>query len=629
MNSYYVYLDESGDFTDSSAGKKKSLVGGFFWKKGDMSQDANEMIKEISRFTKDNHATELDKTEKGEKILDMLKTAKNYPISFVIFQNDIKKVIINSTQTYLTVITEGLIQLMKKLVILDNEPIELNVVAGFKKDTTQEVTSSFVGGYINVEQYRERINEKIAIEKARLRNEKFQHSIIKIELADDKRNERLILCDYICYFWFSRKSNSAFRQKTQSDDKYVTIKSEITKLYDSDLIFPLFSTEENEHVNRMVQEGFYADALFEACAGMLSDSNCRLIKQSFIKLRPKQIHNQLGNLADYIGDIIVFRQSQKLVKQVLDGAEELYEFLTENSILDVKFYLDIQLYLLAYYNNAGQTEHMEQIFKKIEPEIARYTAQTLDIDYLMIYYTRLAVYLLEHRRYSESYSICDNMELLLQLVEEAVRSNDCIKLEGDIKSEQLGKVLGTKLQALIPMCYLGEEEYDNACEVSDRAIDQFTYKYDLVRQYQYRAELEAVCGHKDIAIEWIEKSFDGTKWKDYISSSSRTIYDTYNLLFIAAHSKRIDPSFSAEIANHVYSTCKSDFSNESLIAEMCNLYIGYSLVGDKSLDGRGKSVLGKALQRISNQESLEYSFVRKAMEKVLEGEEGLKALYEI
>ena len=31
----------------------------------------------------------------------------------------------------------------------------------------------------------------------------------------------------------------------------------------------LFNTVENEHVIRLIQDGFYADALFEVCATML------------------------------------------------------------------------------------------------------------------------------------------------------------------------------------------------------------------------------------------------------------------------------------------------------------------------------------------------------------------------
>lgn len=631
MKKYYVYLDESGDFeSDETLGRRKkgSLVGGFFYNQEDMPKGIGALERKIkSLINGENHATEVGATQKGEKVFSVLSKMEDEPIKFVIFQNDLKKKIINSTQTYLTVITEGLVQLMKKLIILENEPVEINVVVGFKKDTTRVVTSSYTEGYIDIDEYRKRMLEKLAVEKAKLRNADFQSSLINIELEDDKKNSFLILSDYICNFWYTSRSQ-AFSGRVKWKNNEVSIRVALKSLYDQDYVFPLFNTEENEHVLRMVQDGCIADALFEMCAGMISESNCRLVRESFLKLKTKQIHNQLDNLADYIGDIIVFQNFGELASTVLDGAENLHRYLVENSINEMRFYLDIQLYRLAVLDNTGQTEKMEQIFNKVEPFVSRYTAQTVNVDYLLIYYTRKAVYLQDYRRYKESCEVCENMELLLQLVEDAVKSNDCIKLEGDLKSEQLGKILGTKLQAQIPLCYLGLMEYDEACETSDRAISQFAYQHDLNRQYQYRAELEAVCGHQDKAIEWLEKSFGGVRWKKHIAENPGSIFDIYNLLFVAAFTRDICQKRSIEIANQIFINSKSVIDNNQSLFPSCYLLMGYSFIGDQKMEGRGKAVLIKAKKTQKNYMGGEYIYVFKAIKELLEGESNLKALYE-
>lgn len=616
MRKYYVYLDESGDFDkdlDPDKGLNPSLVGGFFYDKEKMP-NTNALENCISSIMKDeNHATEIRGEKKGELVHRMLTTAKDFSIEYVIFQNDVKRKIVNSTQTYLTVITEGLIQLMKSLVISENDAIELNVIAGFKKDTTQKITSSYVDGYISQEDYQKRLVEKLAIEKAKLRNDLMQRCNINIKLADDKRNTCLVLCDYVCNFWYTRQAR-AFSGRVKQDGQDISIRTALKALYKPNYVFPLFNTQEDEHVIRMIQDGFYADALFEVCADMLTEVNCEKVRNSFVKLRKKQIHRQLENLSDYIGDVILFKQDNQLVERVLNKAVELYEFLKENGAADQKFYLDIKLYTLAYLNNTAQYERMELLFKSLEKDVAAYTTQNLDFEYMLMYYTRWAVYLLDNHRYDESCDICEHMELMLEIIEEDIRKNSLLKLEGESRSEQLGKVLGTKLQAQIGQCYKGISKYEEARETSDKAMAQFVFPYDLKRQYQYRAELEAVCGKPEAAMEWLTKSFEGTDWKTYISSNRKNIFDIYNLLYVAGMAKQVDASLSVEIADFIYNTCKADIQKNENLSNICNLFMGYSMLGDSKKDARGRAILEKIVSQAAGNMSLEVLAAKTTLE---------------
>ena len=314
------------------------------------------------------------------------------------------------------------------------------------------------------------------------------------------------------------------------------------------------------------------------------------------QLRKKQIHMQLGNLADYIGNLLVFRQPEEFIEKVLKNAESLYKYLVEHQINEVKFYLDIKLYLLAHLNNTNRLKEMEEIFSVIEKDIARYTAENLDIEYMLIYYIRRAVYLQDVHRYEESCKICDNMELLMNMIEEAIRSNDCLKLIGDIKSEQMGKILGTKLQAQISLLYLGKVSFEEALQTSDKAIEQFTYPYDLCRQYQYRAELLAVGGYQTEAIQWLEKSFGDVHWKAYISGQSKTLHDVYNLLYIAVMTREKGSEKSVEIAKAVFGQCKTELEQPGILSDFCRLFMGAVLLGDIQQNGRGQAILKKMIE---------------------------------
>ena len=625
MKKYFLFLDESGTFESDEAapaGKNPSMIGGFLWKEKNQREENKKLRSRICSLTsEDNHATEIDRTEKGKKVYNILSAAKEFNIIFVVFQNDRKKKIIDSTKTYLAVMTEGVIQLLKKLTILENDSIELEVVAGYKKDTTIPVTNSYVEGYIPRTDYEERLKEKLAIEKTKLMSNSINRSVVRFDLKDDKRDPFLVLCDYICNYWYTSPSK-AFNGSIVLNKKTVPLRRALRELYDDDFIFPLFETEENEHVIRMVQDECFADVLFEACAGFLSESNAENAKRSFIKLRPKKIHSQLGNLCDYIGDVIRFNSSDKLIETLLNGAEELYRYLKEKEIKEDRFIFDIMLYKAAYLNSKGELQEAEQILSEIEPKLVKYAAQTLDIDYLLIFYTRQAVSLAEKHKYRKCIDLCDQMELMLLGVEEAIKSNGL--LEGyEIRSEQLGKILGTKLQAQIALCILGKEEYENVVKVSERAISQFVYEFDLKRQFQYRAELEAACGHQSIAIGWLEKSFGGTNWKDYITGPRCSIFDLYNLLFVAAFTKYIDSKYSQDIVLHAYNTCQSMIKENGIIGALCRLFIGYTLYGDEKKGEQGR----KMLEEIRNDAEDIDTYIKESLNTILSGKNGLEALY--
>lgn len=568
MKKYRLFLDESGDFDrdlNPDSKRNPSLVGGFLAEEKLFHENSiNGMVTGV--LGNKNHATELSREEKGLLAYELLTRAVDQDITFVIFQNNEKQKLGNSTLTYLAVLTEGLMQLTKYLVMKHAEAVELEVVAGFKKDATKPVTSSFVEGYIPLKEYRQRLDEKIILEKAKLHNDNIRQSRIKIWLEDDKRNNCLILCDYICNFWYTMPAQ-AFSVIPSGKDQCV--RELLKPLYNEDMVFPLFCTEEDEHVIRMLQDGMYADALFECCAGTLTERNMTLIRESLLVLTDKQLDLQLNNLMDYIGAVFHTEHEFEEGGKVLQGATELLQYLLSHNRKNPRFYLDIRLYELTYYNHMQNLEKMAEIFAEMEPRISRYTAETLDVDYFLIYFTRKAVYLNEIGKYSECYALCEKLEQMLEFIEMSMLDTGCVQDSERICSAQLGKVLGTRLQAMIFMCGEDQSLLEEARVVSDKAISQFVFEEDLKRQYQYRAELEAVCGCMEEAFAWLEKSFGEKSWKQYMSSGIYDAYDLYNLLYVVWHNREEHRKTYQEVVTFARRNCRKIWEADSAVAGMC------------------------------------------------------------
>ncbi len=603
MKKYYLYVDESGDFDTDLDNERKnpSLVGGLLW--------ANDELPDTSSFEKTmegiiadhNHATDLAPDEKGLLVYELLKAAKEYPVQFVIFENDVRKKILTSTQTYLTMITEGVIQLLKKLVILEDEPVDLTVVAGFKKDTTIPVTSSFTEGYIRQEDYRKRLEEKMAVEKAKAGFEDITRSRVTLRLADDKRNTVLVVCDYVCNFRYTNPAR-AFSVTVEEDGRSLTVRDALKPLYRQEYIFSLFHTREDDHVLRMVEDGFYADALFESMSGMMTPANQNLVWESFLKNRREEIHRQLASLSGYIGVLVSSRENDELAGKVLKQAEALHNFLMEQHKEDLWFYLDVQLYDLALLDYREDYGAMEELFAELEPMIAEFTAKTLDMDFLLIYYTRKAVFLQNQFRYEESILVCDQMELLVSMMEEALQHNDLLQLSGNARCDRLGKILGTRLQAQIVQCMLGKLPYEEALETSERAMEQFTFASDLKRQYQYRAQLEAVAGHFESALSYMEKSFEDTPWRTYLSGPDKGNFDLYNMAYVAAFTllqktegKEGDRENVLEIARFLYQNCRKEIPSGNTVGALTRLYLASALLSDHREEDKGRSLLRRIL----------------------------------
>lgn len=519
---YYLYLDESGNFDEDllKESTNECLVGGFLsrtklpeeyeidneivdmWKTYFSEQTGVTIRKDI--LEKIHHATEIDRELKSELCYYMLKEVAAKHGEFVVFENYEKNSVVDSTITYINILAEGIVQLMTNLVLEDlSQPVKLNIVAGYRRDMTVEKEE-----YIKLGELKKRIDERIAI--LEIKNQslaKFKASY-SIELGNDKTNTYLILCDYICNFYFTR--NKKYYNKFINSE--LTIAEELLRLYDSNNIFSLKGCFEKERIFYAISNEAYGNLLFDIATGLITekDSIDKVIS-IFLLLSEKDRMVHLDIFCSRIKVLIDIKRNLELSKKVLEFANFLCEQMEEKNILDTRFKVEIVLFNLAVANHKGELLEMERLFKEALQYIPELLAFSDNIGYIFMLINRYAVYLIDTLDVSRARDLLEDTitqfeayELMGDELVSKILPYMNANLDGNIKwADQKARLLGTKVQAETYLMRMGTVEYDDAVETSENAISNFKSEADKRRQYQYRAALEGYYGNIDEAYKYL------------------------------------------------------------------------------------------------------------------------------
>jgi len=557
---YSLYLDESGNFGaghESGQPIKDCLVGGILIKEKDVDNEAGVVESLFSSwerlFTgeKENlrrylfHATELYQNDKNpestlnaEVIYHVLRDSKDRLGKFVIFDDQERLKIIDTDATYLNILTEGIIQLLKRLVFSTGDPVDLTCVIGKRKDTEKETNpGQYSEGnqfYIARREYVSRINERLTLEKARLRGRDLLNSKIEVApLKSDKEQKQLIIADHICHFWFTHTKAAKYKMSIPETGGRI-VADVCAEMFDEDYIFPLLDTQENAFLQRLVMDDTLGDALYELCAREMDEKSEDFIFHRVLQQPDDLLEKQLDNLVNYINHVIQSDRDYELSGRLISNAEKIAEKLKEEKRQTSKFDLDLVLLRITILDHQGKMKEMEDLFQEAEPLAHKYVLQTMNIDYHMMFYNRLAVFQQDKCDYEGSLETCERLEEMIQSFYVALSMDPAFsKEENALHNEQLGKVQGTSVQAYTQLLKRGEDCYEDGKNASDQAISNFTKDSDKARQYQYRAVMEAAAGHYGDAIEWIEKYYKKS-WADFLKEANDDdIFGVSNLLDIA------------------------------------------------------------------------------------------------
>lgn len=542
---YYLYLDESGDFEQDllENWKNECLVGGLLtktdigvtekeaksillkaWKKiipQDKALPEAEILKKIC------HSTELNE-HKAEIVTEILSGAESIG-SIVIFENYNKTKIINSTVTYVNIMADGIIQLLARLAIENpGDTVKLHVVAGFRKDTTREVSNDAASGYIDKEECMSRIRERLALLRLKNNNILAEKSTVDFEYQDNKRTMVLILADYICNFYFT--DIAKIYQAEYRDG--VTYREHLLKKYQPQNIFSLNGNSERERLMSYLNTQNYGNALFEVCVGLIKqEENAELLVRAMIRLPEAVQINHLQSLDNYLNNIIsVERRIDDEVLEILDRAMELLKQIHDRGGTDCSsVYMSMLLYKLAVYDHRGELKRMEELFSRGRNILGSMIAKTQYVDYAFMFYNRYAVFLMDDFKVQEAFCLLERVKKSFEGSTLAIEELPDSTGGQSVISEQIGKILGTQAQCCRYLQRLGKLDYETAVKISDASVGNLTMERDRMRQYQYRAQIEMEAGHYEAAVESLLKGFGCSTMDQFVASEYRNPFALYHL----------------------------------------------------------------------------------------------------
>ena len=521
---YNLYLDESGDF-DRDLEKEhenECIVGGLLmdaanvpseyelenkwiseWKKAFPDQ-SSQTRHEISDML--HHATDLSPTIKPKTVLLSLNMFSQMG-EFIIFENYDKNRIVNSTITYANILSEGIVQLLLRLALENpNAHVKLNVLAGGRRDMT---AGTGVVKYIDLTELKTRIDERIKLLEIKNESLRTLGASYNLSLGNDKKVTYLIMCDYICHFYFRRNAGIYRNTYIENGRSYSDV---LMEKYDPRNIFSLKGLAERDRIAQHVSGNTYGSMLFDMATGLIEEElhiNYGLAHFFMLPENSRRLH--LLTLSNYFMEIIDVRRDLEMGERILSFGDKILSHMEKEDKRDDHFAMELLLYKLTLENHKGNLGKMEMLFKEGVNQIQGLMEYSENLDLVFMFLNRYAVFLIDSFDIEKSYFLLEKtigQFETFELIGEELSSIYCNVLGSPSgastnKSEQLGRLLGTEVQAAAYLMKHGFLDYETVIQISDRAIKNFITETDKQRQYQYRAMIEGYANHYEEALKYL------------------------------------------------------------------------------------------------------------------------------
>ncbi len=518
---YYLYLDESGDFDEDKNDRcsDPSLVGGVLCSQELASERKAEdilvsvwqsFVNLYPAHADENyrHATEISNgAEKSMLKVMMVEKIVEQGYIPVVFQQDDKYTLQTNTMTYIMYLVDGLIKLIE-----DTGLQQLEVIIGGRKDMDKvrayEATHPGEKGRIYIpkdqiiKEYKRffalaRIREAYALGKL--------NPSVNFAIKDDKKNNLLVLSDWVCNAY---KTHKSFKGKLQK--RFLKLKKSLgNNCYQR---YSITELPEAERLKRYLDDRNYSEALF-FWLGLPETADIKLerVKES-LSMHLKQLRNSdkkflLDSLYSKIGRLVTseraLEESISVIDKAIDylGPEEWWN--GHDDAMRHEFFANLYLYKMAAFTHLGRVNAFRQVAEKCENHVKR----TRDILLFFMFQNRIVVDLQDNFAYDESLRIGRDLLTIAErfaTVEQEVR--DSYGLDFGVLGDQVPKVNGS----LALTCYFtlnkSHRQLNEARRFSDTALKGFTgSRMDVERTAQVRAHIEMEAGEWQTALSYLEK----------------------------------------------------------------------------------------------------------------------------
>ena len=477
--SFDLYLDESGNFEkDGNGYSMVSLVGGLLIPSSKITEaKLNSLIKNPI------HAKEHYEHDEYFKILHQLVSDGGH---FIIFQNDERISVINGDFTYLNIISEGIVQLLRNLrVQYPSDHITLNILiaqrqaVAYKRDMGISDSAK-----INQDEYFTRIDEKLYISLGR---NNINHMDWNIEFGVAERDKKLMLADLICFTYRFRKGKD-FSSEEQQD---------IQRMIESEYIYSVFENATIGYIKKLIIDQRYDEAICQICTvkdrNMISDLQNNLISR-LVSLSRKELQAHMDYISIQIGqynnsglyvDGITFAENYK--RYILDSIINMVPSLAD-AISFARF--DTDFYILTMYDHIGNVKKCQKYLQSCRDNISSVNRSWEHIDYYFNFCIRELNVMMGRFEFDD---VIEKSSELEKIFLEARDLFSMIKTyngtEQIVRSELLGKVYSVKSEAIINILYRRPDLLENAQSALTQALEEFTNTADIARTYQWKCLL--------------------------------------------------------------------------------------------------------------------------------------------
>lgn len=521
--SFDLYLDESGNFeSDPNQWATVSMVGGLLIPSHRLpNRLLCELVKERI------HAKE---AYDHKVYFDILRRLIKEQGKFIVFNNDERISVINGDFTYLNIISEGIVQLIRNLKIqFAEDEIVLHILIAGRQAISYKRDAGYPDSYkerIQQDEYFARIEEKLIIAIGR---SKIQGITWDISFGTGDVDKRLMLADLICFTWRFRKGKEFTEQE----------KTEIEELIDPAYIYSVFENATVGSLKRLLIEERYEEILYQLCnlrKLAASQQVCQELLNRMKEMSVKELEAllnymslQIARLNDAYSFADGIALAQNFEERILLPLENVPRRL-HDSVVFSRF--DTDFYLLTMYDHIGNVKKCEEYLAACKQNIAAVRRSTWEhIDYYFRFRIRELNVLMGRFAFDE---ILERSHDLAEILTEARDLFSMIRTydgeEQTLRSELLGKVYGVRIEAMINLLHLRPELLEEAIHTSDQALVEFVRPSDISRQMQWRCLLMVEAGQADEALGWLLRA---VKAEDpptnQFDSCVRTIYhDLYD-----------------------------------------------------------------------------------------------------
>ena len=507
-NTFELWLDESGTFENDNLivkNRMPSHVGGILY-------DCRDDLKPILSIAPEDgfHATE---NSDANYVFDQFKKISEQKLRLVLFQNKERLVIVDDKLTYLEIITEGIIEVIKRLKAIYGD-IHLKVFVAIRKDNpkAEEIAREKGGNpgnyFIEIKsnEYIKQLKNKMLVNGL---NRNIKEEEWSIEFGSARHDKKLILCDVVCNVFFTKDTKIKNRVSDEAS-KYV---NSIYEDRDKTWKFSVLSDPETDYFYKYMGENRVGEAISVICQGRNKATISRCMNETVNKIKSlssSDINRQYGFITAQIQYFLsVSREFEKCESFLLNLNEFLIPILydvpsnnqtrmAERLKFDIFFSLDT---LYSHTGNIKATVECEEECDKLIPQLPQ-GFET--INYLINYRLRKIQNQINRFDFEGAETSCTTQ------IEQCLNMKNAMLLavdNYDMNYSELAKAYSMRCQIRTFMLREEPSKYRAAVKDSVNAINEFEHEYDIIRHYLTRVQLETEASEENKAMKYLAKAF--------------------------------------------------------------------------------------------------------------------------